>query len=64
LGQAAYHFGSVLEGLLGNVKKYELWVLGGLLLLGVVLWISRRIKAARIARKAEEASKLPGPPSQ
>jgi membrane protein DedA with SNARE-associated domain len=70
LGQAAYHFGSVLEGLLGNVKKYELWVLGGLLLLGVLLWISRRIKAARIARKAEQAAKaeqvgkLPEPPAQ
>lgn len=60
LGLAAYHFGSLLEGLLGNVKKYELWVLGGLLLLGVLLWVSRRIKAARIARRAlreEQANK-------
>jgi membrane protein DedA with SNARE-associated domain len=64
LGQAAYHFGSVLERLLGSVKKYELWVLGTLLLLGVALWITRRIKAARIARKAEQAGKLPEPPSQ
>ena len=60
LGLAAYHFGSLLEGLLGNIKKYELWVLGGLLLLGVLLWVSRRIKAARIARRVqreEQASK-------
>lgn len=64
LGQAAYHFGSVLERLLGSVKKYELWVLGILLLLGVALWIARRIKAARIARKAEQADKLPEPPDQ
>ncbi len=64
LGQAAYHFGSVLERLLGSVKKYELWVLGILLLLGVALWIARRIKAARIARKAEQAGKLPEPPAQ
>ncbi|MBF7142287.1 MULTISPECIES: DedA family protein [Pseudomonas] len=64
LGQAAYHFGSVLERLLGSVKKYELWVLGILLLLGVGLWITRRIKAARIARKAEQAGKLPEPPAQ
>jgi membrane protein DedA with SNARE-associated domain len=54
LGLAAYHFGALLEGILGNVKKYELWVLGGLILLGVLLWISRRIRAARVARKAAE----------
>lgn len=53
LGLAAYHFGALLEGLLGNVKKYELWVLGALLLIGVLLWLSRRIKAARIARRAQ-----------
>jgi membrane protein DedA with SNARE-associated domain len=52
LGLAAYHFGALLEGLLGNVKRYELWVLGGLALLGVLLWLSRRWKAARIAKKA------------
>lgn len=52
LGLAAYHFGSFLEHMLGNVKKYELWVLGALVLLGVGLWIRRRIKAARVARKA------------
>jgi len=54
LGLAAYHFGALLEGILGNVKKYELWVLGGLILLGVLLWVSRRLKAARVARKAAE----------
>ncbi|GFM80552.1 membrane protein [Pseudomonas cichorii] len=51
LGSAAYHFGAVMEGLLGNIKKYELWVLGGLLLLGLALWLRRRIKNARIARQ-------------
>ncbi|KRP63109.1 DedA family protein [Pseudomonas trivialis] len=62
LGAAAYHFGAVLEGMLGSVKKYELWVLGALLLLGVVLWLRRRFKNARIAReecaqaKAREAA--------
>jgi membrane protein DedA with SNARE-associated domain len=55
LGAAAYHFGALLEGLLGNVKKYELWVLGALLLLGGVLWLRRRIKAARIAKELEIA---------
>ncbi|MFX5777012.1 DedA family protein, partial [Acinetobacter baumannii] len=37
LGSAAYYFGSVLEGMLGNIKKYELMVLGGLIVLGLLL---------------------------
>lgn len=52
LGAAAYHFGAVLEGMLGSIKKYELWVLGALLVLGFGLWLRRRIKNARIAREA------------
>jgi uncharacterized membrane protein YciS (DUF1049 family) len=33
------------------VKKYELWVLGALLLLGFVLWLRRRFKNARLAKQ-------------
>jgi membrane protein DedA with SNARE-associated domain len=55
LGAAAFKFGAVLEGLLGNVKKYELWVLGALLVIGGLLWIRRRIKNARLAREAKLA---------
>lgn len=57
LGAAAYHFGAVLEGMLGSVKKYELWVLGALLVLGLVLWLRRRFRNARIAREACAAAK-------
>ncbi|MNF64173.1 Inner membrane protein YohD [compost metagenome] len=56
LGAAAYHFGALLEGVLGNVKKYELWVLGALLAIGACLWLWRRLKAARIARTARKAA--------
>ena len=52
LATAAYHFGAVLEGLLGSVKKYELWVLGGLLVLGLSLWARRRFKNARLIKQA------------
>jgi membrane protein DedA with SNARE-associated domain len=55
LGAAAFKFGAVLEGLLGNVKKYELWVLGALLVIGGLLWVRRRIKNARLAREAKLA---------
>ncbi len=48
LGYAAFHFGSVLEGMLGNIKRYELWVLGGLILLGAALWLRRRLKTPKI----------------
>ena len=62
LATAAYHFGAVLEGLLGSVKKYELWVLGALLVLGVCLWIRRRFKNARQAKQIalEEAKHKAG----
>ncbi|MFS0825316.1 DedA family protein [Pseudomonas phoenicis] len=55
LGAAAYHFGAILEGLLGNVKKYELWVLGILLVLGLGLWIRRYVRNQR-AERAERAA--------
>jgi membrane protein DedA with SNARE-associated domain len=58
LAAAAYHFGAVLEGMLGSIKKYELWVLGALLVLGLCLWLRRRIKNARLARKVLEAERL------
>jgi membrane protein DedA with SNARE-associated domain len=60
LAAAAYHFGAVLEGMLGSIKKYELWVLGALLILGVGLWLRRRFKNARLAKKVyadEQAAK-------
>src|SRR3546814_15298913 len=53
-------FGAVLEGMLGSIKKYELWVLGALLILGVGLWLRRRFKNARLAKQvyaAEQAAK-------
>ena len=52
----------MLEGLLGSVKKYELWVLGALLVLGLGLWARRRFKNARLTRQAalEEKNRAAG----
>ncbi|MNP73335.1 hypothetical protein D3C76_1700370 [compost metagenome] len=59
--------------MLGSVKKYELWVLGALLVLGVVLWLRRRFKNARLARQvyadeqaliAEKAKNEPTTPAE
>ena len=52
LGAAAYHFGAVLEGMLGSVHTYLLWVLGALIEQNKSKKIQRRIKNARIAREA------------
>lgn len=60
LGLAAFHFGSILESLLGSVKKYELWVLGALLILGLGLWIWRRVKSTRLEKQlAAERARPP-----
>lgn len=47
LGSTAYYFDSVLEGMLGNVKKYELMVPGGLTVPGSLLWLWRCFKTPR-----------------
>jgi len=69
LATAAYHFGAVLEGLLGSVKKYELWVLGALLVLGGCLWLRRRFKNARLAKQTaleekNKAAEVNTPPAE
>src|SRR3989338_153121 len=38
LGSTAFHFGAAMESLLGDIKRYEFWVLGALLLVGFGLW--------------------------
>ncbi len=38
VGSGGYVFGTVLEGLLGNVKKYERLILGLMFLTGVLVW--------------------------
>ena len=55
--------------MLGSVKKYELWVLGALLVVGFCLWLRRRFKNARLAKKIyadeqalkAEQAKIDGP---
>lgn len=39
LGFVVYYFGSVLEGMFGNIKKYEFMVFGGLIVLGLLFWL-------------------------
>lgn len=42
LGLAAYHLGAALEVLLGDLRRYQLYVFATLALLGAALWLRRR----------------------
>ena len=41
LGLAAYYLGAALESLLGDLRRYQLYLLGALLLLAAALWLRR-----------------------
>ena len=44
LAQAAFHLGTVLQTLLDDLARYELWILAAMALLGGGLWLRRRLK--------------------
>ncbi len=39
IGVAGFYLGNAIESLLGNIKKYELWLLGAIALIGFSLWV-------------------------
>lgn len=46
LGLAAYHLGAALETILGDVRRYQLYIFGALLLIGGGFWLRRRLRRA------------------
>lgn len=48
LGLASYHFGSLLESLLGHIKRYEFIILGALLVVGGLFWLRRYYRNRRL----------------
>ena len=42
-----YKFGEMLETILGNMKRYEMWVFAAIILVGTTLFIIHRIRNAR-----------------
>ncbi|HOD14351.1 MAG TPA: DedA family protein [Spirochaetota bacterium] len=62
LGVLGYFFGQVLEAILDDIKKYELLVMGGLILCAtVIFWIKRyRLKKARERKALENGEKAAG----
>ncbi len=59
LGWAGYLFGHAFELLLDDFKRYELMVLGGLALIGVIIWISSQYFASRKAKLKDAGGKYP-----
>lgn len=51
LGSAAYYFGAALESVLGNIKRYELIVLGVVVCIALAVWIFRKVRANRRLKK-------------
>ncbi|MDP2245192.1 DedA family protein [Pseudomonas sp.] len=44
LGLAAYHLGAALDTLLSDFRRYQLYVLGALLVIGLGFWLRRRLR--------------------
>jgi membrane protein DedA with SNARE-associated domain len=44
IGSAGYLFGSMVEIVLGDIERYELFILGAIALIGMLLWAVRRYR--------------------
>ena len=42
-----YKFGEMLETILGNMKRYEMWVFAAIILVGATLFIVHRVRESR-----------------
>jgi membrane protein DedA with SNARE-associated domain len=42
VGGIGWVFGQAAEQLLGEIRHFELWILGGLAALGLITWLVRR----------------------
>lgn len=56
LGYTSYIFGAVLEEVLGDIKRYELTILGTLVVVGLLVWGIRRWRHRRARLKATPPS--------
>ena len=39
IGVSGYYFGTALELLIGDIKRYEMWVIAGLFLASILVWL-------------------------
>jgi len=52
-GMAGYYFGKAVEKFLGQAKEYELYVLAGLVLLAVLIWLAKRLRAKKTSVESQ-----------
>lgn len=58
VGTGGYFFGHILEVLLGDIKRYELLILGAMAIIGLLLWALHRYNSRK--RKAARVESSPG----
>ncbi|MBD3822823.1 MAG: DedA family protein [Thiotrichales bacterium] len=51
IGTLGYLFGQVVESVMGEIKKYEMWLLGGIAILAVLAWLARYVWTGKQAKK-------------
>jgi membrane protein DedA with SNARE-associated domain len=52
IGGGGYFFGAALEWLVGEVRRYEGWILGGMAALGLAAWLYHQWRGRREAPTA------------
>jgi len=56
-----YFFGRAMEAVLGDLRRHEAWLLGGIALVGTTVWLlHRRRRGAAAASTAESGRRWPG----
>ena len=56
-----YLFGKAFQHFFDDIKRYELYVFGGLVVLGLVIWLISRIHRRRKAQRALQPPEKPKP---
>jgi membrane protein DedA with SNARE-associated domain len=54
IGSLGYMFGASLEALLGQVKHYEKIVVGFIVVVGIGIWLIRRVRSKRRSEKIDQ----------
>jgi membrane protein DedA with SNARE-associated domain len=60
VGYAGYLFGEAIEAVIKDVRKYELWILTGVAVVGLLIWIYHIVRSRRqLAAASDPNSPLP-----
>lgn len=51
VGTLGYLFGQVVEKVMGDIKHYEMWILGGIALMAIAVWLIRYVRSGRQSKQ-------------